>query len=93
MCYHEQGFFKFSGNFAPEQGLEPWTYGLTVRRSNQLSYSGIFFISLKLFFHFFKSITTFFKKRCKDIGVSNKSAIFVPKNLIIYLFGFRIMEI
>ena len=24
--------------FAPQQGLEPWTYGLTVRRSNQLSY-------------------------------------------------------
>ena len=23
---------------APQQGLEPWTYGLTVRRSNQLSY-------------------------------------------------------
>lgn len=22
---------------APPQGLEPWTYGLTVRRSNQLS--------------------------------------------------------
>jgi hypothetical protein len=22
---------------APLQGLEPWTYGLTVRRSNQLS--------------------------------------------------------
>ena len=27
--------------FAPPQGLEPWTYGLTVRRSNQLSYGGI----------------------------------------------------
>ena len=25
------------GLFAPPQGLEPWTYGLTVRRSNQLS--------------------------------------------------------
>jgi len=23
--------------FAPHQGLEPWTYGLTVRRSNRLS--------------------------------------------------------
>ena len=23
--------------YAPPQGLEPWTYGLTVRRSNQLS--------------------------------------------------------
>lgn len=28
---------KFSEPFAPPQGLEPWTYGLTVRRSNQLS--------------------------------------------------------
>jgi hypothetical protein len=24
-------------DFALDQGLEPWTYGLTVRRSNQLS--------------------------------------------------------
>jgi len=24
-------------SLAPPQGLEPWTYGLTVRRSNQLS--------------------------------------------------------
>ena len=25
-------------NLAPQEGLEPSTYGLTVRRSNQLSY-------------------------------------------------------
>jgi hypothetical protein len=28
----------FTGVFAPQVGLEPTTYGLTVRRSNQLSY-------------------------------------------------------
>ena len=27
-----------SAFFAPQVGLEPTTYGLTVRRSNQLSY-------------------------------------------------------
>lgn len=28
----------FSQGFAPQVGLEPTTYGLTVRRSNRLSY-------------------------------------------------------
>ncbi len=28
----------YSFNPAPQEGLEPSTYGLTVRRSNQLSY-------------------------------------------------------
>ena len=38
----EKKSYPFSGSFlAPPQGLEPWTYGLTVRRSNQLSYGGI----------------------------------------------------
>ena len=27
-----------AGLFAPQEGLEPSTYGLTVRRSNRLSY-------------------------------------------------------
>ncbi len=29
---------NLSGFSAPQEGLEPSTYGLTVRRSNQLSY-------------------------------------------------------
>ena len=29
---------KMTGFSAPQVGLEPTTYGLTVRRSNQLSY-------------------------------------------------------
>ncbi len=29
---------KTAGFYAPQEGLEPSTYGLTVRRSNQLSY-------------------------------------------------------
>ena len=29
--------FRTQSFMAPPQGLEPWTYGLTVRRSNQLS--------------------------------------------------------
>ena len=31
-------FICMTGFFAPQVGLEPTTYGLTVRRSNQLSY-------------------------------------------------------
>lgn len=30
--------YSYSTFYAPQKGLEPLTYGLTVRRSNQLSY-------------------------------------------------------
>ncbi len=38
---------------APQVGLEPTTYGLTVRRSNQLSYWGILFQYVKNFVELF----------------------------------------
>ncbi len=47
---------RFSSEaFAPPQGLEPWTYGLTVRRSNQLSYGGIVKWPANLYFSLFIS--------------------------------------
>ena len=35
---HLNSSFEMTFFFAPQVGLEPTTYGLTVRRSNQLSY-------------------------------------------------------
>lgn len=48
--YNKKTGANFHSGFAPPQGLEPWTCGLTVRRSNRLSYGGFLKASANLFF-------------------------------------------
>ena len=55
---------------APQVGLEPTTYGLTVRRSNQLSYWGIYFVSKRTFVS---------QMRCKNMSFFENKKLFQEK--------------